>query len=84
MAVSDRLKLRWESFRDESELALLGGVQIAMITPLAGQPGRWAYSVTGISVKWITKGFGHVNGKAAARGAVERAWMAWLERAELS
>jgi len=76
------VKLRWDRFGD-GELAMLGDVQIAMITPLASDPATWAYSVSGVALKWIAKGHGHVRGKASAKRSVERAWSAWLERAGL-
>ena len=77
------MKLRWEPFSGKSELAMLGEVQIAMITPLEADPATWVYSVDGVRVKWIAKGYGQVRGKASARRAVERAFAAWATQAGL-
>jgi hypothetical protein len=77
------LSLRWEPFQGSSEQASLGEVPIAMIGQLSADPGTWWYTIDGVHVKWISKGFGHVKSKASARRAVERAWDAWLSRAGL-
>lgn len=78
-----KLHLVWKPFSGESELAMLGNVTIAHITPMSAKPGTWAYSVDGIAMKWIAKGRGQVKGKASARRAVERAWTRWLRHAGL-
>lgn len=77
------MKLRWEPFQGSSEIAYLGGNPIGMIGQLDADPSTWFYKVDGVAVKWIAKGFGHVKGKASARRGVERAFKAWLERANL-
>lgn len=82
--MSETPALRWEPFQGDAELAMIGDVQIGMITPLAADPATWAFSVDGINVKWMTKRNGHVRGKASARRAVNRAWAVWAERAGLT
>lgn len=78
-----KLKLVWTPFTDDGEHAMLGDIVIASITPISSDPGTWAYSVDGVSMKWIGRGRGLVQGKASAKRAVERAWASWLAQAGL-
>ena len=76
-------RLRWE--RQEGRpgaIAYIGDVTFGMIGQVMGGP-LWYYSVDGVRVKWITKGFGHVGSEAQAMRAVRRAWRLWWKAAGL-
>lgn len=78
------VQLHWEATHGSSETAYLGDVEIGSIGQLDADPSTWWFTVDGVRVKWIAKGFGHVKSRTSARRAVERAFRAWAERAKLS
>lgn len=78
-----KLQLVWKPFSGEAELAMLGDVIIAHITPMSVKPGTWAYAVDGVDMKWVAKGRGQVKGRALAKRAVEEAWHRWIRCAGL-
>jgi hypothetical protein len=73
------MKLRWEKQRDGTWFAYSGRLTIGMVVDR--MDGTIGYTVTGIHVKWIAKGYGDVSSIASGKRAVDRAWRQWLEAA---
>ena len=75
-------KLRWEKHpKSPYWTARLGHIHIGYVC--IRHDGTIGYTVTGIHVKWITKGYGDVKSVSSGKRAVERAWRAWAEKAGL-
>lgn len=77
------MKLRWEKYKDgRSWFAYSGKLTIGMV--VRRDDGTIGYSVTGVPMRWIGKGYGDVSSISSGKRAVERAWRQWLEAAGLS
>lgn len=73
------MKLRWEMKRNGSWWAHSGKLIIGYVT--VRMDGTVGYSVTAVSTKYVTKGYGTVKTVKYGKRAVERAWRQWLEAA---
>jgi hypothetical protein len=85
------MALRWEKQKpvaaghSPSWFAYSGKLMLGMVVQVAAGPskGVWTYSLSAVHTKWIAKGHGDVKSAATGKRAIERAWAAWLERANL-
>ena len=75
------MKLRWEKQKGDAWVAYSGKLVIGMVVNRLD--GTIGYTVNGVPMKWIGKGYGDVKSIASGKRAVERAWRQWLEAADL-
>lgn len=70
------MKLRWEKSCGDSWMAYSGKMLIGMVVPRLDK--TVGYTVTGVPMKWVGKGYGEVTSIRSGKRAVERAWRQWL------
>lgn len=75
------MKLRWEKQHGNSWFAYSGQLVIGMV--VGRDDGTVGYTVTGVHVKWIAKGYGDVSSIAYGKRAVNLAWRKWIKAAGL-
>lgn len=75
------MKLRWEKSCGDSWMAYSGRMLIGMVVPRLDK--TIGYTVTGVPMKWVGKGYGDVSSISSGKRAVERAWRQWLTAAGL-
>lgn len=77
------MKLRWEKdIRATGWTAYSNELHVGYVTTRLD--GTKAYTVTGVHMKYIGKGYGDVKSIASGKRAVERAWQQWLTHAGLT
>ncbi|HTK34602.1 MAG TPA: hypothetical protein VL358_04840 [Caulobacteraceae bacterium] len=75
------MTLRWEG-RGEHQTAFSGQLAVGSIGRRSD--GSCWYHVTAVDLRYISRALNlHVGNIRTAKRAVERAWAAWLSRAEL-
>ncbi len=78
------MKLRWEkqpSVRGESWFAYSGKLMIGMV--IERDDRTIGYTIQGVRMKWIGKGYGDVSSIQSGKRAIERGWRQWLTAAGL-
>lgn len=73
---------KWKKMKADSWLAYSGKLCIGHVV-LRGD-GTVGYTITGVHMKWVGKGYGDVKSVKAGKRAVLRGWNQWLQAAGLT
>ena len=79
-------KIVWDHRNDnDGGLAWVGDVLLGSWGKVTRgeHAASWFYEVSGVHMRHIAKGRGHVSTEAGAKVAIRRAWAAWWKHAKL-